>query len=220
MGAVQTESRRNIQFQAARFGPSVARPAPGRSSPQGPSLVGRPGITAGLKPQPRSPPTPTFRIYFWGRRHFQGSALDGGGFPKLFLGRAGPKGKLSLAVVPAVFAGWGPAAFLAMVTLPQLARLAAAAAPLALRAVLVVDRIPRHPLASGSPPPRLSVLCFVALVFARASPFTGRHPHSNWTSGGGGRACCILCLRLGNRGAWQPVLSKRDTAVSPPSLRT
>ena len=82
--------------------------------------------------------------------------MGGGGCPRLFLGRAGPKGKLSLAVAPAIFAGWDPAAFLAIVTLPQLARLAAAAAPLALRAVLLVDRIPQRPLASGSPPPRLN----------------------------------------------------------------
>ena len=33
----------------------------------------------------------------------------GGGCPKLVLGRAGPKGKVSLAVVPAIFAGWDPA---------------------------------------------------------------------------------------------------------------
>ena len=152
----------HIQFQAARFGLSVARPAPSRSSPHWPSLEGRLGITAGPKPQPRSPPTPTSRIDSWvlGEKALPKECLGGwgggGGCPRLFLGRAGPKSKLSLAVVPAIFAGWDPAVFLAIVTLPQLARLAAAAAPLALRAVLLVDRIPQRPLASGSPPPRLN----------------------------------------------------------------
>ena len=64
--------------------------------------------------------------------------------------------------------GWGPAEFVAIANCPQLARPAAAAAPLALHAVLVVDRLPRRPLPAGSPSPRFSASCFVELVVARA----------------------------------------------------
>ena len=76
--------KQHIQFQAARFGPSVARPAPSRSSPQGPSLDGRLGITAGLKPQPRSPPTPTSRIDSWvlGEKALPKECLGGWGLPE------------------------------------------------------------------------------------------------------------------------------------------